>query len=1032
MEKTSSYPELRTEILTPSIVKNVEATPARDNIALNWQAPLTVPNNLPIQDYEIQYRQAYTSTWNTLNDGVSTELNATISNLDESTQYSIRVRAKNAEGFGPFSRAILVTTSASPGSTSTNAKGDGSVDNPYQISTCDELQALNESQYEYDIDAPGNYVLVNDIDCSDTINWNDGAGFIPLNSNVLAPDGANPRFNQYFDGRNHSIINLYMNSDAHYLSLFNKISNKTSVKNLNLVNTNLNSTRTSEIYIAALASFNEGTIENVNVEANLILQGNLNVAGGLVANNTGSISRSSTKGFINQTNSSAQFIYLGGLVGITNNGALDNTYSSVAINNIAFVDGVSICGGLFGGGSESTVNHSYASGPISCTNTTTENVTSGSFGGYSSSQISNSFASGQVTPLAANWGGFTGEASGSEVLTNDYYDISSGGQLDCSQEPNPECHNVNIGLSDINYFKNNSTNAPLNTWDFANVWSTTDSYPVLKPAKITPARPENLLGVTTVAQATLTWDAPTNDGGAPITDYEIQYKKSNSSTWSAFEDGISASTSTIVTGLDEGQIYDYRVRAINENGFGLYSLARTEIQLQTQIQSPPATEFEYGDTLTYRVSVHNTSPNPISSIDTTFLAAAFNIDSITLDTGVLGNAPSNIGSITNNTNWNGLLETNQEIVFVVTGTVNAAPNTTGQLSFSGATIISNGQVLDASTLGGPGRSVSRSNDSVKSQNTINDATTGVTISAQSQTFVVKESATDFNIQTELSEDQTIDKGDPVHITYKVFNKGPKAGFFTNTITYLYIPDSIAISEIENDYLLCSAPVTIDQNLTAGIYAQLQGHKLVQCAGTGGKIANVNEDITINLTGNATRDLNAGDVISRAMFLSTQDQDTVTLSEALSTTQNIDVFSSENNNVSKLIYTKARVSSKTDSGNVNNEAQTPSSKESSTSNKASQNSGTSVINKIADAAAINASLSSTDNAYKNLPQVKDLIDRADGAIDSKQKKLVMSKLSAKQSLPFTLVWFFMIVIGGVIVLVVRQKIILHKTVKKLHN
>ena len=53
------------------------------------------------------------------------------------------------------------------------AVGDGSSGNPYQITNCVQLQEMNNNLNAY-------YVLMNDIDCSDTVNWNSGEGFVPV------------------------------------------------------------------------------------------------------------------------------------------------------------------------------------------------------------------------------------------------------------------------------------------------------------------------------------------------------------------------------------------------------------------------------------------------------------------------------------------------------------------------------------------------------------------------------------------------------------------------------------------------------------------------------------------------------------------------------------------------------------------------------------------------------------------------------------------------------------------------------------
>ena len=51
--------------------------------------------------------------------------------------------------------------------------GDGSPGDPYQISNVTELQAIKD-------DLSAHYILVNNIDASDTVTWNDCAGFEPI------------------------------------------------------------------------------------------------------------------------------------------------------------------------------------------------------------------------------------------------------------------------------------------------------------------------------------------------------------------------------------------------------------------------------------------------------------------------------------------------------------------------------------------------------------------------------------------------------------------------------------------------------------------------------------------------------------------------------------------------------------------------------------------------------------------------------------------------------------------------------------
>lgn len=66
----------------------------------------------------------------------------------------------------------------------------------------------------------------------------------------------------------------------------------------------------------------------------------------------------------------------------------------------------------------------------------------------------------------------------------------------------------------------------------------------------------------------LAWDAPTKDGGAPITEYIIEKKRKGSVQWTkaAVVDGDK--TSGKATGLENGETYQFRVRAVNIAGPG--------------------------------------------------------------------------------------------------------------------------------------------------------------------------------------------------------------------------------------------------------------------------------------------------------------------------------------------------------------------------------------------------------------------------------------------------------------------------------
>ena len=75
-------------------------------------------------------------------------------------------------------------------------------------------------------------------------------------------------------------------------------------------------------------------------------------------------------------------------------------------------------------------------------------------------------------------------------------------------------------------------------------------------------------------QVALAWTAPTNDGGAAVTDYTVQYRTTaGPGSWTTFTHSVSTATTINVTGLTNGTGYDFQVAAVNVAGTGTYSNA---------------------------------------------------------------------------------------------------------------------------------------------------------------------------------------------------------------------------------------------------------------------------------------------------------------------------------------------------------------------------------------------------------------------------------------------------------------------------
>ena len=113
------------------------------------------------------------------------------------------------------------------------------------------------------------------------------------------------------------------------------------------------------------------------------------------------------------------------------------------------------------------------------------------------------------------------------------------------------------------------------------------STPPTSPAVAVPGSPSAVNAVSGDASATITWTAPTSNGGASVTDYLIEISSDGGQTWSVYADGVSAGTSASITGLKNGQTYSVRVKAVNSVGASASSNTST-FTPKAPIVVPPA------------------------------------------------------------------------------------------------------------------------------------------------------------------------------------------------------------------------------------------------------------------------------------------------------------------------------------------------------------------------------------------------------------------------------------------------------------
>ena len=117
--------------------------------------------------------------------------------------------------------------------------------------------------------------------------------------------------------------------------------------------------------------------------------------------------------------------------------------------------------------------------------------------------------------------------------------------------------------------------------------------PVAAPT--VPAAPTGLTPTAGDAQVSLAWTAA-SDGGAPISDYVVEFR-TGANPFTTFADGVSTSTSAIVTGLTNAVSYDFRVSAVNSVGTSLPSTiaSSTPFGTSTVPDAPTALTATAGD-----------------------------------------------------------------------------------------------------------------------------------------------------------------------------------------------------------------------------------------------------------------------------------------------------------------------------------------------------------------------------------------------------------------------------------------------------
>ncbi len=209
----------------------------------------------------------------------------------------------------------------------------GTEERPYMIEDVQDLQDMNK-----DLDA--HYALANDIDASETDEWNDGKGFEPI-----GPERFENSFTGSLDGRGYEITGLYINRTEDYIGLFGCI-RRGKVRDLVLEDVYIN----GGSRVGGAVGDLRGELVNCRVTGEV--KGNWSVGGLVGLGDRGRVYDSETSAQVNGEKR------VGGLKGYNWDGRVVNSHST------GDVRGDIAIGGLVGYNWGGMIDDSYSKGDV--------------------------------------------------------------------------------------------------------------------------------------------------------------------------------------------------------------------------------------------------------------------------------------------------------------------------------------------------------------------------------------------------------------------------------------------------------------------------------------------------------------------------------------------------------------------------------------------------------------------------------------------------------------------------------------------
>ncbi len=339
-----------------------------------------------------------------------------------------------------------------------SGSGGGTSDSPYLITRCSQFLEIASNLSSY-------YKQANDIDCT-------GTSFSSISGS----------FGGTLDGNNYAISNITITGKGFFES-----TNDAVIKNVRLISGSVTNAG-SQVGSLIGASSGNLTVSHVSSALNLSSTGDSGGFIGRVFEATGDtvlIEKCSFTGNITTSDLGTA----GGIIGYAAVGS-SSTIPNVTIRD-CYTSGTYtsdyIIGGIIGYSGSNPENTEIVSIINSYSTMTAVGNSADYAGGLVGylpwGQITDSFAAPTFSGTITYKGGIAGYSSPSDVdISGVYFDRYIAGTSSCGGTGGTlSCTAVNSGNSNPNYFKGDNTNAPLNSWNFTDIWQTSiGGYPTLR------------------------------------------------------------------------------------------------------------------------------------------------------------------------------------------------------------------------------------------------------------------------------------------------------------------------------------------------------------------------------------------------------------------------------------------------------------------------------------------------------------------------------------------------------------------------